>query len=544
MKLLRALTLGVCLLSPSLAEEASILKAEITGTPFKQYLTYQTYRVETSSHQTFEGGFVYGPGHHAAAIAALVLDEKGMPYAVFKRGDTRLSRAERKESYVKVGWIAGRLDKPGASGAKIALDELAEEVGGAVVEGSFRRLGDKLSCTMPFESTEGDSYFSALVQLSGKPYGDGGSMEVVGLIGPLLKPAKEALIALDGEEICDSGRARTMYARNFDAIGFIPQLGVYVQDHPKMLRAFNSLGMGTPIDPRPLVRGSKIDNKLLVPPKPTTQESRINDVICTSRRQIPLNSDSWMVAAKTRHAIRALSVRYVQGGVGPGIKTSAALGSDAFEQNTNSSGKDPALSVVDEVTPLLKEFPNEYLHTNYDRAKVVVYFLDPVQGPVVVLNSQVHPVQAFGPKSDSMRLPRSMSRKQSDLDSRLPPPPTAVSFAEVTRLDVSDRKVARDQDPILQLSEEFPGKLRRLGAKSGASGGQSDLYYHYLACETTQLQDKAGQQLVTLSEAIRLCRTGDGDSQTEAALVRLADSLNWIPSLQMDVEQAKQLLKR
>lgn len=522
MKLLRALTLGVCLLSTSLAEEASILKAEITGTPFKQYLTYQTYRVETSSHQTLEGGFVYGPGHHAAAIAALVLDENGMPYAVFKRGDTRLSRAERKESYVKVGWIAGRLDKPGSSGAKIALDELAEEVGGAVVEGSFRPLGDKLSCTMPFESTEGDSYFSALVQLSGKPYGDGGSMEVVGLIGPLLKPAKEALTALDGEDICDSGRARTMYARSFDAIGFIPQLGVYVQDHPKLLRAFNSLGMGSPIDPRSLVKGNKIDNKLLVPPKPTTQESCINDVVCTSRRQIPLNSESWMIAAKTRHAIRALSVRHVPGGVEPRTKTSA----------------------VEKLTPLLKEFPNEYLHTNYDRAKVVVYFLDPVQGPAIVLNSLVHPVQAFGPKSDSRRLARGMSMKESDLDSRLPPPPTAVSFAEVTRLDVSDMKVARDQDPIVQLSGEFPGKLHRLGAKSGASGGQSDLYYHYLACETTQPQDKAGQELVTLSEAIRLCRTGHGDSQTEAALLRLADSLNWIPSLQMDVDQAKHLLKR
>lgn len=467
MKLAFAILFSLCLLTPIAAQESPLLRAEITDTPFQQYLTYRKYRVETQDHRSITGGFVHGPGHHAAAIAAFVLDDVGMPYAVFKRGDTRLSRAERRESYVKVGWIAGRLDKAGASGAKIALDELAEEVGGSVVPASFHPLGSTLSPTMPFESSECDSYFAAVVQLTGQPYGDGGSMEAVGLIGPLLRSAQAALLTLDGEEICDAGRARTMFARGLDSIGFIPQLGVYVHDHPQLKARFDSCGLGAPSDPRQQVRGVAISPQLLVQPQPTTSESRINDVVCTSRSEIALDPDISMVAAQTRHAVR-----------------------------------------TDRLTPILKEFPNQYLHTNYDRAKVAVYFVDPVRGPVVQLTPQLFPAQAFAPSSAAN-------------------PP-------IRRLDISDVKVSRGQNPVVELREHFAGRLRTLSAKTGASGGQSDLYYHFLACET-----EPAEGFMPLSQAIRECRTGQGDAQTEATLLRLADSLQWIPSLNLSLEEAR-----
>ena len=206
-----------------------VSQALLADTPFQKYLTYQRYRVVVGDAPPYEGGFVHGPGHHISAIAALVFDPHGTPYATLKSGDTRLARALRAEPYVATSGIAGRWDKKGASAADIVLGELAEEIGGHPIEGTFRRLGESLSPTMPFESTESDEYFSAAVKIDASPYGDGGQMEVVGLIGPVFLVPRSAIMAMDSGEISDAARARTMFGRAWDAMRARPSAALRSQ---------------------------------------------------------------------------------------------------------------------------------------------------------------------------------------------------------------------------------------------------------------------------------------------------------------------------
>ena len=227
--------------------------AEIVEVLFDKFLKYKTYKVKAvmfGKPEVLKGGFVHGPGHHSAALAALIFDKNDKPYAVLKTGDTRFSRAERGEPYVLDGFVAGRMDKEGASIAKIAVAELAEEVGGEVLGDTFRPLSEELSPTMPQDSTECDVYFMALVKILGKPTGDGGKMEVPELIGAKVLPLAEALNRFDSGAVSDGSRARTMYGRAADAIGYLPALDVFVQDHPKLLERYKTLGLGElAIDP-------------------------------------------------------------------------------------------------------------------------------------------------------------------------------------------------------------------------------------------------------------------------------------------------------
>ncbi len=450
-----------------------VVKAEVDGIPFDKFLKYKTYEVGVatdSAVKTFRGGFVHGPGHHISSIAAMAFDEAMNPHPIFKTGDTRLSRSERQEPYVLNGGIAGRMDKEGASASKIVLAELAEEVGGQVVEGSFRPLGTELSPTMPFESTESDSYFLAAVHITGKPFGDGGQMEVVDLIGPLMTTAQEAIVAMDNGSIAEGSRARAMFGRGFDAIGYIPQLGAYIHDHPQLKERFDTLGLGEVSDPRTMVKGGKIPEPT---PKGTNLESRINDVVYRSRQETELEGGSKMVDATTSHAV-------------------------------NEAGT---------ITPLDAKFPNQFFHTEYDRAKVGVFYMDPEKGPMIELTPQVRPALAFAPQS-----PR------------------------VVRQDISDIVISRDSEALGQLEDQLKGKVFTLGSKTPASSGQTDLYYHFAACQIDTPSAADTSSFVTLAEAIRACRDGHGDAQTEALCERLADNLSWIPNLGMTVEQARQKL--
>lgn len=454
----------------SRGDAPGVLKSEITGTLFDKFLKFHTYEVVVGSKdgpEVHRGGFVHGPGHHVAAIASFLLDEQGRPHPVFKSGDTRLARAERGEPYVATGGIAGRLDKAGVGSGKIALGELAEEVGGSVAEATFRSLGDDLVPTMPNESTEADLYSMAVVVLDGSPYGDGGQMEVPDLIGPVFYTAREAIEAMDRGEIADSGRARTMFARAFDVMGFLPELNVYAQDHPRLKERFDTLGLGETFDVRARAEGSRIVDP---PLRNVNEYSQINAVVCRSRAVVALDSDQRMVDAQTSHAI---------------------------EVNGLS-------------TPLRERFANQYMQTDYDRVKLAVVAWDSHRGPLVEFTWQVRPALAFAPGS-----PR------------------------VVRQDVTDLKCPRDGDLMERLSSEFSGPITILGPKTGASSGQSDLYYHFAFCRAT---DEVGENFLELSEAIRHCRQGQGDAQTEALLLRLADHFHWIPTLNMSVSQARQLL--
>lgn len=446
-----------------------VVSSQLLEVPFDGFLKYKTYEVSIAQKgilQRYRGGFVHGPGHHIGAVAAFAFDAAMTPHPILKTGDTRLSRAERNESYVLDGFIAGRMDKEGADSSKIALAELAEEVGGEVVGQTFRKLGETITPTMPLESTEGDNYYLAAVQLSGSPSGDGGGMEVVDMIGPKITTPIEALRAMDEGQVSEAGRTRVLFGRGFDAIGYLPQLGVYVHDHPRLRERFDTLGLGEVTDLRQQIRGGPLPETR---PPAQTLEARINHVVATRREQIPVAEGSKMIDARTRHAV-----------------------------NANGS-----------ITTLEQEFPNQYLQLDYDRAKLATYCIDPERGPLVQLTTEARPALAFAPES-----PR------------------------VLRKDVADLPLSRVQNPL----EQLPPGARLLGQAGGASAGQSDLYYHFAARQVAAPENPAEQGFVPLSQAILLCRSGEGDAQTEALCERLCDDLEWIPNLEMSVEDARRML--
>lgn len=445
--------------------------AVITDVPFDSYLKYKTYDVGVKQDgvtKHYVGGFVHGPGHHIGAIAAMAFDSQMKPIPILKTGDTRLSRAERKQPYVKTGFVAGRMDKQGSDSSKIALAELAEEVGGEVVGKTFRPLGKAVNPTMPHESSEADAYYFAAVQLSGDPYGDGGNMELTDLIGPQLSSAQEAIASMDGSDLAEGGRTRAMFGRGFDAIGFVPQLDAYVHDHPKLLERFDTLGLGEVTDIRGELSSSEIPKQR---PKADTLEAKVNDVVCAERREVSFDGESRMIDAKTQHAV-------------------------------NENGV---------ITKLDNVFTNQYLQLDYDRAKIANYYVDAERGPMVQMKLDVRPALAFSPNSPN-----------------------------VLRQDVSDVKLSRQED----VQEQLPEGAVVLGQPSGASSGQTDLYYHFVANPVKAPENPQNEGYVTLSEAVELCRTGHGDAQTEALCERLSDHLGWIPNLGMSVLDAKALMSR
>ena len=431
---------------PALLLLSSLVFGEpTTQTLFDGFLKYEVYK---SAHS--EGGFVYGPGHHSSAMACFVFDQNNTPFVVLKSGDTRFSRCHRGEPYVLDGFVAGRLDKKGVSGSKIALAELTEEIGGEAVEGSFLPLG-QLAPTMPFESTECDAYFLGAARLTGAPTGDGGKMELPGLIGPKFLPPQEALNRMDEGFVSDGGRARALYGRGFHKIGYLPFLGIYVEDYPQLVSRYQTLGLGELVDPRDWSPQSDFQAFAF---QPEGKASAANHAVVVSQESLSLGPKAIMIDAKTRHAVKT------RGGI-------ECVG--------------PA-------------FANQYLRLTYDRAKVATYYLSQESGPMVRMTGQTRPVLAFAPQKPS-----------------------------VERMDVEDKMVEREQPQV--------EGARQLGEPSGASSGQSDLYYSYWAQEIRKPGD--AESFVTLAEALTLCREGHGDAQTETVLLRLADSLEWCPQLGM-----------
>lgn len=444
---------------------------------FDKFLHYRNFELDVQRPgfvEKVQVPVLHGKGHNCALVGAYALDPQGAPYLIFKGGDTRLSRLLRGQPYVLLGFVGGRLDKVGADFPKIALGELPEEVGGEPVEGAFRRLGGVLSPTMPLESSESDAYFSAMTRLDHTPSGDGGGMELTSLLSARVLGVQAGLEAIDQGLVADGGRARTTYGRTLDAMGYVPQLGIYVQDHPELARRFDTLGLGEPQDPRPLAP----------PPGPSapagggSAPDPVNSVEFVERSDLPVGNGATMVDGLTRHA---------RDGVGEG-----------------------------------EAFPNQVLSLPYDRAKVAVYLMDPVQGPMVCMASSERPVLsvkglALGGECD-------LSEENTDL----------------VRRDVVDMKLPRDQDPGSFLAGRLAGRLVQLAEPSLASSGQSDMAYHSYALEVPPPADRS--DFVTLAEALRLCRTGQGDAQTEAVCLRLADKLGWIPQLGMSADEARKRL--
>lgn len=440
-------------------------------TPFSKFLQYRVFEVVTPSGPQ-RVGVLNGPGHDCAAVAAVVLDSEARPLMVLKTGDARISRVMRGETYLKLGSVAGRLDKEGANAAKIALAELAEEVGGQVVADSFRPLGLWLTPSMPFESSESDANYFSLVQLTGTAQGDGGGMEVEGLIGPVFLNFLDGFAAMESGAVGDAGRAMTLYRRCADSMGYVPELQTWIFDHPRLLERFQTLGLGAPLDPRQAPRSPHIPDDFV----PQGAAAQV-DGAAWSRRLDHKLAEGSLVEGETIH--------------------------------THRGGQQ-----------LGGEFANQLLSLDYDRAKIVDYFLDPQLGPLVRFTLGERPVLA---------VKGSLLHKEQRTG-------TWKENTALRRLDVLDVKFARGDGP--------PARgLEKLGEPCGASSGQCDLYYHFYARPHLDLPADA-QDWIPLSKALEFCRTGQGDSQTEAALLRLARRLAWLPNLGMSVAQARSLTDR
>lgn len=423
----------------------------LVSTPFAKFLQYRVFQ-----YRDMQVGILNGPGHDCAAVAAVVLDEQLRPHMVLKSGDARICRVLRGDDYLKPGCVAGRLDKQGANAARIALAELSEEVGGEPV--SFRSLGDWLTPTMPHESSEADANFFSLIALKATAQGDGGGMEVAGLIGPVFMSFSEGFAAMEDGRIGEAGRAQSLYRRAADSIGYLPELDVWVEDHPRLLERYRTLGLGPLQDARQGQRGAAL------PPdfEPTLA---IDGASWVSRQDHPVGEGMLLADGQTVHTA---------GGA-----------------------------------PVGKPFTNQILVLDYDRAKVVHYALTQ-DGPMVEFGSRPSPVMAI--KGLLLGSERWLAQENHDAHRR----------------DVEDLKIGRGQ--VLPYE--------RLGEPCGASSGQADLYYHFYA-----VRESARPDWIPLSQALELCRTGQGDGQTEAALHRLAHRLHWLPTLDLSVDQARALLQ-
>ena len=458
---------------PSLVQAAlpqSSLSARELEAPFSRFLRVRTFELMGPDGPQ-KVTLVHGPGHDCAAVAAIVLDPSGRPHMVLKTGDARVCRVLRHDSYLKLGCVAGRLDKAGASAAKIGLAELSEEVGGRVEADSFRPLGEWLSPTMPYESSEADADFFSLIRLDASAQGDGGGMEVTGLIGPLFLTFQQGFQAMEEGRVGDAGRAMALYRRCADSIGFLPELDCWVYDHPRLRERYQTLGLGDPQDPRRPGRPAPLPPDFV----PGGPQARIDGSHWLERREVAV-PDGTMLDGQTVHTAQG--------------------------------------------QPIGVAFANQLLVLDYDRAKIVDYFVDSARGPQVRFAAQACPI--FAVKGLLLGPERQSGFREND---------------SLYRRDLEDVKIRRG----VGVEEQIPGGVERLGAAYGASSGQCDLYYH-LCARRVEPPSPISEEWVPLGEALELCRQGQGDGQSEAALIRLARRLEWLPNLGMTVAQARSLL--
>lgn len=467
-----------------------------------------------------------GMGHNCTMVTAVLLDAEGHPNLLIKGGNTRAAHTMRGRAYVSGGMIGGRWDlnvgaDPAGIAKKVGIAEVAEEVGARVLKGGAFSLGEKLVPTMPTASTEADLPVGVIARLDpgATITGDGGGMELVGLMKQLVMPVGDALAASRQGEISEGGRFEAYTRRFLDKLGYLPELGAYVFDLPPALqKAFEqhgTLGLGKPVDPRGLdadaghESAADISHAPTAAPKPVTNAAQVNGVAFVETNAVPIPGFGVMYDAKTDHAV---------------------LGADG---QANLIGK---------------VHPNQVLHVDHDLAKVAVYYLDPLRGPMVKLEPLERPVMAakgtalageIAYENENYALVRD---DLVEVKVQLPLPidlsPSELQQASKA-LDIP--KLAHDGVTQALSSRGVKADLAALGAPVFASPGQSDLQFHFFAARLSS-PPPAAQGFVTLGEALRKVRTeGVGDAGTEAALLRLADAIGWVPSLGMSVERARKL---
>jgi hypothetical protein len=447
----------------------------LVDTPFAGYMRLARYALGEGAARR-EVPVLSGPGHDVALVAALTLDAAGHPVVVLKGGDTRPPRALRGEPYVKLGCIGGRLDHPGMAAAAIAALEVEEEVAGRVVDGGTLELGAPVP-TMPDESTEADRPAACVVALEpgAAPAGDGGGMELAGLLRPIWMPLEAAWAAFDGGAVGEAARARVTHVRALERLGYVPALRAWLDDLPAGVReAWTPLGL-----PAPLGRGA-------LPPAPPLPEASpapaglaagVDGVHLEVERAIDLGGGARFVVARAEHRAGARAVGTA--------------------------------------------FPIQFLDLPYDRLKLVVWAEDPRRGPVVLLEPRARDallVRALALGAEVEGAPAIPAEAPDVIDL-----PVAVRGAAPLARRLEAAAAAALAARGLEAAPAW------LGAASDASPGQSSLRHHFLAARVPAAVVDA--RFLPLALALVALRTGGGEAATEAALTRLADRLRWIPAL-------------
>jgi len=497
---------------------ATAVSATKVGAPFTSFMKVETYDVEiqrSGKSETVRVSTLRGPGDNSTMVVPVLLDENGKPRIIVKGGSTRAAMELRKPGqYVSPGMVGGRWDKnigadPVAIAKKIGIAELAEEIGARAVKGGAFVLGDQLTPTMPTASTEADLAVGVLAVLKDGAVitGDGSGMELIGLMKPITLSVQDALSAAHKGEMGEGARFEIYTRRFLDKMGFIPELDCYVHDLPPALKkAFGTLGLGEPVDPRQLAKadGHEDVSDLLhddgKPPKVVKNAADVSTVQFVSVNAVPVEGAGVMFDAKTDHAVVA---------------------------------KDGSIAGVGKV------HPNQIFHTNYDVAKIVEHYEDPLLGPMVKLENIERPILA------------AKAILSEGLEGTYPHENKALVRRDVGEVrvelpftdDMSPEQLIAKAKTIdtNALADAAVGEgAHRLGAPSFASPGQSDLMHHFYSKPLFEAPlDTTG--FVPLSEAIRIVRGGEGEAATEALLMRLADEMKWIPSLGMSIAKAEKL---
>lgn len=450
------------------------------------------------------------PGHDSTHTATVKLHGEGPPTIVYKDGDTRPAAALRGTPYVATGIVAGSLDHEGVDAEATALLEIAEEVGGKPL-GKLVKLGDAMP-TMPvtdgdgdIASSESDNYWlGVLGEEQVEITGDGGGLEVLGLMKPIELSISDAIAKIDSGGIRENARARVALQRGLDKLGFVPQLNAWVRDLPPALRdRFENLGLGDTYDPRGVTTPdvapapdephapAKPDG---APPQNMHLAAKVSDVDLGLPKSLELSGDATMIDSTSSH-----------------------LADDG-------TGK---------MVPVGKPARIQTLHTEHDRLKLAQFYVDPKLGPMVRLELAERPIIAA---KNALTGGTESALRQDVTDLRVPLPKVTVKDGKVVGAEGLDEDARAHALKIAQAAA--PGaKVAVLSAPSYASPGQSDLRYHFVAAEVDA--KSAGAGFVPLGEALRRMRSESaGDANTEALLQRLADHLQWIPQLGMSVSQA------
>lgn len=469
--------------------------------PFKGYLTVRRYAMElraddSNMPQATHCNVLSAPGHNVSLVAVLLMHTDGRLEVVFKDGDTRPARVLRGEPYVKLGAVGGRLDQPNLDAAAVARHEVHEEIAATVVDGGLVPLGEMAAATMPAESSEADRYFLALSHFDkgvSAPKGDGGGMELPGLIRPARLSVADAIAAMDDGRVGEGARARTAYGRAFDRLGYIPALDRYVFDLPEALnKRYDTLGLGQPVDLRKLGESHPAS-----PPSPPDNPARqVNDVKLLDRVNTHLEEAALLVNARVAHAAR----------------------------------KDGELRTVG------APFRIQFLHLPYDRVKLAVWVNDQSKGPRVLMESLERLPMAV--KGANLR--EEFEGKEHAALNRLDLLEARMHVGVEHRRDVIEGLAEHAAEAII-MARGLAGAPKKLGSSVDASPGQSDLRYHLYHLEVPP--GVADSRFIPLADALRACRQdGQGDTTTEALLLRLAAHAGWLPTLGMSVKAAQEAI--